>query len=517
LRNGTVALYSGHVRVLISSLLVGFSLCVSNAVSPTNTSALWGAAGEKWSPAGRLPDFSFAGYRRGEEPYRIPKQSVSVRDFGARGDGNTDDTAAFKRAIAAGAGKVVEIPAGTYLLGDVLEIRASNLLLRGAGPDKTILRFTKPLEVLRPSSAKTDGGKPTSSWSWGGGLIMIGDRARAGNESPVAVEAPVARGAMGLTAAKDRFKAGDEVILSIKDDAEKSLVKYLYRDRVVDISGLNGIECSQVFRVRSARGTRLELDRGLRFELRGNWRPVLRAWKPDIADVGVEALGFEFPEEPYQGHFLEVGYNPVVINSGAAHCWLKDLRIWNADSGPYVNGRFCTVENIRLGAGPGRASAQGHTGHHGITLQGHDSLVTNFVIETQFIHDTTVQSAIGCVFCSGRAQNLNMDHHRWAPYENLFTDIDAGEGKRLFQSSGGGNRGIHTGAGATFWNIRTRAAVPYPKDFGPDQINLVGINMSVPEVLEPEGRWVELLPPGAMAPANLQAAMRAKRLGGAGE
>lgn len=55
-------------------------------------SRLWGKAGEAWTPQSRLPDFSFAGYRRGEK--QIPRRAVdvSVKDFGAKGDGQTDDT-----------------------------------------------------------------------------------------------------------------------------------------------------------------------------------------------------------------------------------------------------------------------------------------------------------------------------------------------------------------------------------------------------------------------------------------
>ncbi|MFY0596687.1 MAG: right-handed parallel beta-helix repeat-containing protein [Cognatishimia sp.] len=41
---------------------------------------------------------------------------VDVRDFGARGDGVTDDTAAFEAANAAADGRTVLVPAGTYLL-----------------------------------------------------------------------------------------------------------------------------------------------------------------------------------------------------------------------------------------------------------------------------------------------------------------------------------------------------------------------------------------------------------------
>ncbi|HMO72126.1 MAG TPA: glycosyl hydrolase family 28-related protein, partial [Paracoccaceae bacterium] len=41
---------------------------------------------------------------------------VDVRDFGARGDGVTDDSAAFAAADAAAMGRSVLVPAGTYLL-----------------------------------------------------------------------------------------------------------------------------------------------------------------------------------------------------------------------------------------------------------------------------------------------------------------------------------------------------------------------------------------------------------------
>ncbi len=46
-----------------------------------------------------------------------PVVTVSVRDYGARGDGASDDRAAFQAALDAGAGGVVLVPAGRYLLG----------------------------------------------------------------------------------------------------------------------------------------------------------------------------------------------------------------------------------------------------------------------------------------------------------------------------------------------------------------------------------------------------------------
>ncbi len=76
--------------VLAAVLLTGLMPAVSGA---DQTSDLWGTAGGKWTPESRLPDFSQAGYRRGEEPYRLPTKTVSVKDFGAAGGAAKQDKA----------------------------------------------------------------------------------------------------------------------------------------------------------------------------------------------------------------------------------------------------------------------------------------------------------------------------------------------------------------------------------------------------------------------------------------
>jgi hypothetical protein len=44
-------------------------------------SELWGKDGEAWTAAGRLPDFSFAGYGRGEKEIPVYKVGANVRDL----------------------------------------------------------------------------------------------------------------------------------------------------------------------------------------------------------------------------------------------------------------------------------------------------------------------------------------------------------------------------------------------------------------------------------------------------
>jgi len=102
---------------------------------------------EDWTPAftdagGRfLHDFSYAGYRRGEEP--IPNRKTPVIRV-PRGEG--DRTAAIQSKLDAAAkrgGGVVLLPEGLLRVDGMLTIRGSGIVLRGAGAEKTRLRFTK--------------------------------------------------------------------------------------------------------------------------------------------------------------------------------------------------------------------------------------------------------------------------------------------------------------------------------------------------------------------------------------
>ena len=99
---GAVAFLLGHARLAAAPVF----------------SELWGEAGEKWSATSRLPDFSYAGYHRGEKPIPELPRATNVHDFGARGDGVTDDTRALQAAIDATTAGAVYLPPGRYLVSD---------------------------------------------------------------------------------------------------------------------------------------------------------------------------------------------------------------------------------------------------------------------------------------------------------------------------------------------------------------------------------------------------------------
>ncbi len=493
--------------ILVFPLLVLASVALS--AEPVN-SQLWGENGEKWTPESRLPDFSFAGYHCGESGIPTPSVVVNVRDFGAKGDGAQDDTQAFIRAIKAAEKGAVLVPAGRYLITDMVEIRKPNIVLRGEGPGKSVLFFPKSLEQVKSLREATTSGLPTSGYSWSGGFLKVQGKnsgAQLGN-----VKMSAKRGSNVIELAKAAtVQPGQRIEISQEDPGDRSLLNYLYAQQSDSISKIGKTAIDFVARVTRVDGAKLTLDRPLRTDVRPEWKTRVRIYAPSVTEVGIENLTFEFPETPYMGHFTEQGFNPLTFTGDVSDCWARDLTIINADSGPFIQGCFNTVENIVFES-KRKPDKAGNTGHHGFSFDGDDNLLRNFDIRTRFIHDISVSHCGGNVASQGKAVDLAFDHHRRYPHANLFTSIDIGAGTRMYNSGGGDSLGKHSAAWTTFWNIRAARPQSWPPSkFGPDLMNLVGVISQDPPQLGSNGRWFEPVPPTQLQPANLYEAQLAKR------
>lgn len=498
----------------IVPVIAAFSLlCGATFQSLAQHSQLWGESGASWTPQSRLPDFSFAGYRRGEKPLPTVPRGVSVKDFGAKGDGETDDTAAFLKALAEVKSGAIEVPAGRYRITGLLEITRPNVVLRGAGPDQSVLFFPAPLNDIKPNWGATTTGQKTSNYSWSGGFITVRGSFQSKKLTDIAVTAK--RGDQAVTVASAAgLRVGQEIEVYQSDTPDNTLAVHLYGGDAGPVENLKGrARASLVSRISAISGDRVTLDRPLRCDLRPEWQPQLRAFEPTVTESGVENLAFEFPLTPYKGHFTELGFNPVALSS-VAHCWVRNVRVVNADSGPYLSGVFNTADGVVLES-TRDVDNQNCTGHHGVSLGGGDNLLTHFDLRVRFIHDITVSGfCSGNVISRGRGDDLSLDHHRYAPNENLFTELDAGAGTRLWKCGGGAALGKHCGARGTFWNIRSARSLSYPPaGFGPPSMNLVGLGTLQPSETNVEGKWFEAIPPAQLQPRNLHAAQLQRRLG----
>jgi len=502
-------------------------------VAPCAYSSLWGVNGEKWTPAGRLPDFSYAGYHAGEAAPPAPKAKWDLkRDFHAAGDGETDDSGALLKAIESIKSGVLFIPKGTYVISRRVDIYKGNLILRGAGPNQTVLLFPKSLEDLFGNTAR---GTQQSQWAFRPGLINVTGKDPINAETRLAsITADAGRGSRTLQIqnplAPGTIKKG-EWIRVVESDPPKdsgaagSLIRYLYGDLTPPIPGniedLVGTRSIVRFlsRVKSASGTTLELERPLPYDVRAEWTPEIHRFVPSLQEFGIEHLSIHFPWSAYPGHFKEKGYNALFFKD-VAQCWIDDVEIQNSDFGIDLNStNFCTVSNVKLTTSASRAvgaEARGANGHHGIDVShGTENLVTGFDVQTKIVHDISVEwYALHTVFSRGRGIDLNMDHHREANYSSLFSQLDVGAGTRPFDSGGSNNRGPHAGAYDTYWNIRSPGPLKLPAaDFGP-RLNLVGVSLGR-DARTPDSpyQWmVEQIEPASLCPNDLHQAMKEGRL-----
>ena len=89
----------------------------------------------------------------------VPPSTVDVRTFGAKGDGTTDDTAAFRAALASVAAKggVVSVPVGDYLIKTHLEVPA-NVTVEGVWKSPTAKTQRSGTTLLAVEGAGAEAG-----------------------------------------------------------------------------------------------------------------------------------------------------------------------------------------------------------------------------------------------------------------------------------------------------------------------------------------------------------------------
>ncbi|MEP6749074.1 MAG: glycosyl hydrolase family 28-related protein [Bacteroidota bacterium] len=368
-------------------------------------SKLWGKEGELWDKK-KIPDFTDAGYKSGRVEIPHFKEGINVTDFGAKGDGVTDNTAAFKKAIlACKDNTALIIPAGVFLLSDTIRVHKSNIAVRGAGKDKTILYFSKGIEELYPDYNVVN--KNQTRWSWSGALFLFDG---------------------------------------------------------------------------------------------------------DISNIGIENLSVRFPDSLYAGHnFHERAYNAIGFANKAHDGWVRNINFTGADIAIWIerSAHHITAEEWIIQSGPNRA-AQAISGHHAVNVYGGHNLLQYFEFKVKYVHDLSVESAFSVynVFHSGKGKDICIDHHNHEQTNNLFTDIDAGIGSRIYVSGGNSTpRGLSFNE--TYWNIRGEKNMEYCDQFNTNAKHSrnnvqVAVKTARPSIFgDADGNWFETIDPANIFPSDL--------------
>jgi hypothetical protein len=74
------------------------------------------------------------------------------------------------------------------------------------------------------------------------------------------------------------------------------------------------------------------IERPLPWDLFPNQLPhSVHSWEPELTNVGIEGLTFEFRTGRYAGHLREEGYNAISLRQ-VANSWVRDIQTVNAGS-----------------------------------------------------------------------------------------------------------------------------------------------------------------------------------------
>jgi hypothetical protein len=442
--------------------------------------------GQKGKSARYLPDFSYAGYRWGEEA--PPEYSaanpeiteVDVTEFGAVSDDEQDDTEALREALAAAhevEGPVlVQFPPGRFILREILFIERSDIVLRGSGSEETEIHVPRPLREMslqnvpdRFESRRSDG---ISQFSWSGGVIWVRDPIPS-EEQDLGRLVAGRRGQHTIRA--DRpvgVQPGDVVEIEWynRDGREGSLLQHIYCTTEGLSFGTRLYEhpedpiIEQEVTVKEVRGEVFTIKEPLLHDLRKEWTPTLTTVQ-FLENVGIERLRITFPDDvSYQGHHNEPGYNGLYLTE-LLHSWVRDVAVTHPDSGILTKGsKNITITDVHIG--------QGRTGHYTIHLGSgtYGALVKNFKTGAA-LHNPSFNTLVqGSVYSRGTIVNPRLDQHMGINNQNLFDNLRTQYTRydERFVSNGGSWKRWRPVAGAfnTLWNLEvgTEKASETPVD-----------------------------------------------------
>ncbi|MFC2127098.1 T9SS type A sorting domain-containing protein [Bacteroidota bacterium] len=446
-------------------------------------SSLWGPNGVNWDPAGRLPDFSYAGYKSSNES--LPDIAIvsDLSTTNAMPDDAIDDTAALQNLINQQANLprnkrgAIFIPKGRWVIDNQLELNVSGVVLRGEVDSNG-----KPLTTFYFPDGTTS--KTAYHISMKGSFKRIDVGSVTSNVAQGSNEFGVVSG--------NTLRVGDFIQLEQKDPSDDSFSSYLHGN--IDNMGVSTKDLfihPTIFYwyayVTAVNGNNITFDRPLPVEIRSAWSPYVRKMNMEatISEMGIENISFVCNNDTAFVHNDYVGFRILEL-SEVINCWVKNVELVDLEYGIRMHRKSChnTVTGVvirdeqRNVALPPvqpkstfiyRMKQRAGGGHHPLEVfQGFYNLFEDFEFKEIHWHELSVEGVAAFnVFRKGKGVAISFDNHRNAPYANLWTNIDIGRPERMWFNSGsnqigvpGRERGPNSGFRTTYWGITYKNVVP---------------------------------------------------------
>lgn len=451
-------------KPLISALLSFGTLIAASTFSASTfaaTTPVWDAFVKAKAEGKRLPlpDFSYAGYKKGEKAIPTPNWKVfNVTNYGATPGDNTDDLAAVNRAIAAAkdepGGGIVFFPKGRYLLSEktgvkqsLINVTTSNLILRGEGdgPNGTELFFKEHLDSKTPALKYST---PAMLNFNGSNSSFLGS-----NKTEVKTSAKMGDFKVEVKNAS-AFKAGNYVYFNQKDPSAahaNALPPYEVESNWSKFK--TGEFRRELHQVKSVSGNTLTLEAPLAMDIDAKYK-----WEVRLMTLGTH---FGLEDMTLRGNWKDnfshhknivhdSGWTGISINK-YADSWVKNVRLidWNSTlnigTSIFMSALNVTVDGTR-----------GHSGIHvgnsyGILIS-HSSDIGQ---KGQFHAQGVSAFSANIVFHRlSWPQDTTLDAHASFPHATLFDRVDGG-----FSGSSGGNGGADASQpnhleDLVFWNFK---------------------------------------------------------------
>ena len=313
--------------------------------------------------------------------YSVPKSRadvldfVSIKDFGAAGNGITDDTTAFQDAINASANRQIYIPSGTYIVTSITG--ASSMEFLGENQETTVIKRknndTTPLPMFNFSNKQK---------------IKFSNLTFDGNK---AIQA--------LAKAIFNFDACETVTI------DSCTIKGAFGNNGVNLT--NGTGETNEEEIRITNSTIKDCDSDAIYISKTSFVVVNDNLLKDNGSTGLTVINYVFPPVPYVQNYMTITNNRVLSNGKSGIAFV----------GAYVGGTaLLPIPGVNTPPQKGVIISNNtciSNGEYGIAYQGYGGAITHNYCEKNGAGAAFGGINAGLSDATSVSNNVCYDNHSW--------------------------------------------------------------------------------------------------------